>query len=230
MASYCGPAAVPGGILFDWNVDPWLIGALALAALATARASRPRLALAGVATLAVAFVTPLCALSVALFAARAVHHMLVVAVAAPLIAFSLPPVRRTGVAAALALATATLWAWHLPAAYDAALADAGLYWAMQLSLLASAVAFWRVLAAAPPALALPGAVGGMAQMGLLGGVLTFARVPLYRVHLATTSAWGMDPLADQQLGGLLMWVLGMLPYAAAAAWLGRSAWRRLALA
>lgn len=230
MTSFCGSPPVPADLLTSWNTNPWLIGALAVAAWAATQAPRPRLALAGVAALVVAFVSPFCALTVALFAARALHHLLVVAVAAPLIAFALPPARSAAVGTTLAVATGTLWAWHLPAAYDAALADAWIYWAMQLTLLASAVAFWRALAAASAPSAFLGAVAGMAQMGMLGGVLTFARVPLYASHLTTTWPWGLEPLADQQLGGLVMWVLGMLPYAAAAAWLGRSAWRRLAAA
>jgi cytochrome c oxidase assembly factor CtaG len=41
--------------------------------------------------LAVAFVSPLCALSSALFAARTVHHVLLAAAAAPLLAWALPP-------------------------------------------------------------------------------------------------------------------------------------------
>lgn len=230
MASYCGPAPAPATLSGDWNADPWLIGGLVLSAMLAARADRPRLALAGVLVLTVAFVTPLCALSVALFTARSVHHLLIVTVAAPLIAFACPPTTRIGVGPALAVSAATLWAWHARAAYDAALGDTGLYWVMQVTLLASAVVFWRALAAAPVPSALLGAVGGMAQMGMLGGVLTFAREPLYAVHLTTTGAWGLEPLADQQLGGLLMWVAGMLPYAAAAAWLGRRVWQRLATA
>ena len=43
-------------------------------------------------------------------------------------------------------------------------------------------------------------------MSLLGAVLTFAPSPLYAPHLLTTAAWGLRPLDDQQLGGVLMWV------------------------
>jgi putative membrane protein len=28
------------------------------------------------------------------------------------------------------------------------------------------------------------------------------------VHALTTAAWGLDPLQDQQLGGVIMWVPG----------------------
>ena len=84
---YCGPAPDPSEIWLRWNLDPVLL--LALAALAVAlRASRP--GLLAVAALAVAFVSPLCALSAALFSARVAHHVLLVAVAAPLLALAWP--------------------------------------------------------------------------------------------------------------------------------------------
>src|SRR3546814_17286561 len=46
----------------------------------------------------------------------------------------------------------------------------------------------------------------MVQMGLLGALLTFSGSALYAPHLLTTQAWGMSPLQDQQLAGLIMWV------------------------
>jgi len=60
-------------------------------------------------------------------------------------------------------------------------------------------------------------------MGLLGALLVFAPRPLYWVHFESTAAWGLTPLADQQLAGLLMWVPAMLPYLAVGlqlAWTG----------
>lgn len=230
MASYCGTPPLPPDLMDRWNLDPIVLLMLAVGALLARRAARPPLAWAGMAGLFVAFVSPLCALSVALFSARSVHHLLIVVVAAPLLAFALRVSSRSSVGITLAISTVTLWMWHVPAAYDAALADSLVYWVMQLSLLTTSVAFWRALLAAPAPVALIGAIGGMTQMGMLGGILTFARAPVYASHLSTTDAWGIAPLADQQLGGLIMWVAGMLPYAAASAWLGRVAWKRLAAA
>ncbi len=66
-------------------------------------------------------------------------------------------------------------------------------------------------------------------MGFLGALLTFAGRPLYASHLSTTVAFGMGPLADQQLAGLVMWVPGMAPYAAAAAWIATRRWRAMSL-
>ncbi len=44
------------------------------------------------------------------------------------------------------------------------------------------------------------------QMGVLGAIITFAPRPMYAVHALTTTAWGLSPLEDQQLGGVIMWV------------------------
>ena len=84
---YCGPAPDPGAIWGRWNLDPLLLAALAALALGIGRSWA---GLAAVAALAAAFVSPLCALSAALFSARVVHHLLLVALAAPLIALALP--------------------------------------------------------------------------------------------------------------------------------------------
>ena len=89
--SYCGPSPLPGTLLAHWNFDPVLIAALiGLMLLGRSMPLMERRYLVGaVAALAVAFVSPLCALSVALFSARAVHHLLLVGVAAPLLAFAI---------------------------------------------------------------------------------------------------------------------------------------------
>jgi putative membrane protein len=62
-------------------------------------------------------------------------------------------------------------------------------------------------------------------MGLLGALIVFAPGPLYLVHLASTASWGLSPLADQQLAGLLMWVPASLPYLGVGLWLAWSSLR-----
>ena len=61
-----------------------------------------------VGVLAVAFISPPCALSSALFSARVVHHALLVAVAAPLLARAWPARRAGTVASAIAASTVVL--------------------------------------------------------------------------------------------------------------------------
>ncbi len=234
-ASYCGTPPLPGELWLRWNLDPVLLVGIAAAAVILWRITASdlvarRSAMVGIGALLVAFVSPLCALTNALFAARTVHHLLIVLVAAPLIA---PALIRHGKAAGSAVpgllaATAILWFWHWPLAYDAALSSTAVYWAMQGSLLASATWFWqRVLhPAGEPVTALLTILAAMAQMGLLGAILTFAPNPLYAAHLVTTAPFGLAPQEDQQLAGLIMWVPAMLPYFLIGALIARRAWRR----
>ncbi|CUH11355.1 Cytochrome c oxidase caa3 assembly factor (Caa3_CtaG) [Jannaschia seosinensis] len=223
---YCGPPPVPDAIWMRWNFDPYLLAALALFALIVGR-NRP--GAAAIAVLAVVFVSPLCALSSALFSARVVHHVLLIAVAAPLLAWSLPAREARSPALSFAVSSAVLWAWHVPAAYDLALSHFGVYWTMQVTLLATATWFWRdVFAAArSPVDGLVFIVAGFAQMGMLGAILTFAPEALYAAHAVGPFAWGLTPLGDQQLGGLLMWVPAGLPYAVAGAVVARRGWAGL---
>ena len=224
-APYCGPGPGPGEWLTRWKLDPVLIAALAIGlGLVLWRTSGRRQAygLAAITVLAVNFVSPLCALSSALFAARTVHHVLLVAVAAPLIAGALPRRPVGPLAPATAAQAAVFWVWHAPAAYGWALSNDAAYWLMQLSLLGSAVWFWSAVRRASA----PGAVAAllltMVAMGLLGALLTFTGQPVYAPHFLTTAAWGLTPLEDQQAAGLIMWAPAAAIYLAAALWvLGR---------
>ena len=220
---YCGPPPGPDGFWGRWNLDPPLVAALAAAALAFGR-NRP--GAAAVAALALIFVSPLCALSSALFSARAVHHVVLLAVAAPLAAAALPRRGAGRPALHFATSTAVLWAWHAPAAYDLALSIVGIYWLMQATLFVPALMFWRAVLSrdVAPAGALLFVTGAYVQMALLGAIIAFAPDALYAIHRTAPLAWGFTPLADQQLGGLVMWVPGGLPYAIAAAVVARRAW------
>lgn len=223
---YCGPAPLPIDLWARWNLDPILLFSLAVL---TVLLRREPMGLLAVAVLVVAFVSPLCALSSALFSARVVHHVLLVAVAAPLLASAWPSPRSNGVWLPFALSTLVLWAWHHPAAYDPALANVAVYWLMQITLLGSALWFWRAVFAAKeaPVLQLVVIVAAFAQMGMLGALLTFAPQALYAAHAVAPFDWGLTPLGDQQLGGLIMWVPAGIPYAVAAALLARRSWVRL---
>jgi putative membrane protein len=218
VIAYCGAAAVPADVWTRWNTDPILLAVLATLALLTSRgrAGDDRAAWAALAVLFVVFVSPLCALASALFAARVLHHVLLVAAVAPLLALALPAPRLPSMPLGLLVAVhaVLLWLWHAPGAYTWGLASVPAYWLMQLSLLGSAWLLWRAVLSprTPVGAALVALVATIAQMGLLGAVIVFAPRPLYAVHLASTAPWGFSPLADQQLGGLLMWVPAMLPY------------------
>lgn len=231
VIAYCGRAAVPGDLWTRWNIDPLLIVVLAVLALVVAR-RRPADGRAGwgaIALMLVVFVSPLCALSSALFSARVLHHVLLVAAVAPLLAVAFAQ-RRAGpipLAMLVAAHAVVLWLWHAPGPYAWGLASVAAYWLMQMSLLGSAWLLWRAILspATHPGAALVALAVTIAQMGLLGALIVFAPAPLYPVHFASTLAWGFTPLADQQLAGLLMWVPAMLPYLGVGLWLAWSSLR-----
>jgi putative membrane protein len=215
---YCGSAPDPATL--HWNLDPILITcvlALALAHLSLVRfngaSNRDLGANAfGWLILSLAFISPLCNLSVALFSARVSQHMAIVLLAAPMIARGLVFVpaawrlsSRFAWTAAVAFA-AIFWIWHSPAFYDETLRNNVVYWLMHLTTVAAALALWIAVFNSSGALAfLLLFVSGL-QMSLLGALLTFATVPLFSVHEFTTAVWGLTWLQDQQFGGLVMWV------------------------
>lgn len=221
-AAYCGPAPQPSTLWTSWNFDPVAIAlALTLVVLWARQGRRP--AEFGLATLIglVLFITPFCALTVSLFSARVAHHVVLIAVLAPLLARAFPSSGRSHLSLPIlvALHTTIVWFWHAPPVYAFAIHSAPAYWAMQLSLAGSAVAVWRraldpETGPGPSLLAL---LAVLVQMGMLGALLTFARDALYVPHFHTTAPFGLTPIQDQQLGGLIMWVPASLPYLLAAA-------------
>ncbi len=206
---YCGAGPDPAELWTRWNLDPLALTSLALLAglLVTASRERRGLAVAAAVVLAITFISPLCALSSALFSARTVHHVLLVALAAPMIAWALPrPPRAVRLAAWTSGFIVVFWAWHAPAAYGAALSNDRVYALMQTSLLASATGAWRAVRAGRPGGAVVALLVTTVLMGLLGAILTFAPRALYAPHALTTAAWGLTPLEDQQIAGLIMWI------------------------
>ena len=232
-APYCGPAPLPGEWLARWNFDPVLISILAGISLlgwtlisrrpSTITSGMQRTFLVGaIVVLIVLFVSPFCALASSLFSVRVVHHVALAAVVAPLLAAAWP--NREPVSPSLPLWTAAqaivFWAWHAPPLYALALSNDGIYWLMQTSLLGTAAGFWISVRRAGVLTAACALLATMVQMGLLGALLTFSGAPIYAPHLASTLAWGMTPLEDQQLAGLIMWAPAAGFYLAAALLLG----------
>lgn len=223
--AYCGPAPEPQQLLAAWNADASAIALSAAVLVLFLRRPGPTrplpLVLALLLFLAL-FLSPLCALTVALFSARVAHHVLLVAVVAPLLALVFPQERmrpRLSLQLLVGLHALVLWFWHAPPVYEVAIASALPYWTMQLSLLGTAFLLWQRIFARGTSLgsALFALLATVVQMGMLGALLTFAREPLYASHFSTTLPFGLTPLADQQLGGLIMWVPAALPYLIVAA-------------
>lgn len=217
---YCGTPPNPGELLSRFNLDPVLIvilAALAVAHLINTNSRRSRLVVAcGWLVVGAALLSPLCALSVSLFSARIGQHMILVLVAAPLLALGLRPAHggtslglwTSGLAFFIAL-----WTWHMPVPYDATFTSTPLYWTMHVTLFGSALLLWRELLHHSLRRTVDALIVSMltcVQMGLLGAVLALSTHPLFFPHILTTAAWGLSPLQDQQLGGTLMWVPGIL--------------------
>ena len=232
---YCGEAPGPEVWLSRWNLDPVLGTGLLLLALAlwhlpaaqSLSASQRRSLRCAWALTVVLYVSPLCALSSAFFTVRVIHHIALVLVMAPLLAFGMQPwVRRfpTPLWTCTAVAAVVFWTWHAPAPYAAALSSDGVYALMQFTLLASATGFGLAVLRAAPAAAMGAILATTVLMGLLGALITFAGRALYAPHFASTLSWGVSPLQDQQLAGITMWAPGSIAYLAAALWIG---WRWL---
>ncbi len=233
---YCGEAPGPEIWLSRWNLDPVLCGVLLVLGLALwllplndDLTGKRRLSLRAAWTLTlVLYVSPLCALSSAFFTVRVVHHMALVLAIAPLLAFGLEPWLRRLPAplwTATTIAAVVFWIWHAPAPYAAALSSDAIYALMQFTLLASAMVFWMAVRRSRPASALGAILVTTVLMGLLGALITFAARPLYPPHFASALSWGVSPLEDQQLAGIVMWAPGSFAYLAAAMWIG---WRWMA--
>jgi putative membrane protein len=129
---------------------------------------------------------------------------------------------------ASALHALALWAWHIPGFFDAALTHEGWHIAQHASFLVTALFFWwAVLGHDPRGRYGPGQAAAylfatMMHTGALGALLSLAPTPWYAPYVPLTGALGFDPVEDQQLGGLVMWVPAGLAYVVAALWvLGR---------
>ncbi len=120
------------------------------------------------------------------------------------------------------LLTAALCYWHLPGPYDAAVRHEWLHDLEHLSFLAFSLAFWTIVIepygrrrALGYGATVVFVVSSGFVMALVGAILTFATTPLYAVHLHTTQAYGLTPLQDQQLAGIIMWIPSNLVHVAA---------------
>jgi putative membrane protein len=142
----------------------------------------------------------------------------------------------------LLLHAVALWIWHVPSLFEGALAHEAVHAVQHVAFFLTAALFWWTLVQGRYGRLGYGAAVAFVFLtamhsGLLGAMLTFARTAIYPTHEARTRAAGLDPVEDQQLAGLLMWIpagvfLTVLGLAFLSAWLGeaeRRAARREAL-
>ena len=170
-----------------------------------------------------------------LFAVHMLQHLTLVLGVAPLLALATPSALTphgtwaTSAVSVVLLQTIVLWAWHLPALYDRALANDLLHVFEHVSFVASAWLFWLFVFRTEDHLKRAGAVffTGL-QSAALGALLTFASEPLYASHANGSARWELTALEDQQLAGGIMWVPPGVVYLAVTlvllnAWMRRSA-------
>ncbi|NTS64593.1 cytochrome c oxidase assembly protein [Sphingomonas sp. HHU CXW] len=149
-------------------------------------------------------------------------HMLAVAVAAPLLAWRSAGKANTAAGHGMPLLIAAVelvvvWTWHLPAARDAADMSMTMALVEQAMFLGVGYALWRA-ALALPASGVAALLLTSMHMTLLGVLIGLAPRPLYAA-MAMHPAPGLDALADQQLGGVVMLVVGGASYCLGGLWM-----------
>jgi putative membrane protein len=220
-----------------------LLYALAWRRAPRRRPSEPARFFAGLSVLLLALNGPLHELSDwYLFSAHMVQHLLLTLVVAPLLLAGSPgwmldrllaPLLRralgrfavsaaTRPVPALALYATALITWHMPGPFGAALEHHGWHIAEHLILLATSVlAWWPVLSASTlaPRLHYGAQILYLFAFGIpmtvVASMITGAEHVLYPFYAAAPRLFSLPPLADQRLGGLIMWVpAGLIPLAA----------------
>lgn len=215
---------------------------------------------AGWLTLVLALVSPVHEISEQLFSMHMVQHELLMALAAPLLVAARPgpallwalrprarkalarvvrsgPISRTWRAltapvAAWLVQGIVIWAWHIPALFEATLRSDAVHAVQHVAFLGSAITFWWSIVhgrRATRGLAILSLFTTAVHTGVLGALMTFARTPWYPAYGAGPAAWGLTPIADQQLAGLIMWIPASLAYLVATLttayqWLRESEW------
>jgi len=165
-----------------------------------------------------------------LFSAHMLQHLVLTMIGPPMLLLGTPGwlieplLRRRAVlrigkvltypAVAFLLFNVNFWLWHAPSLYNATLSDENVHILEHLLFLITATIYWwpvfSPVEEVLPRLSLGGQIlyiflGGMPSVAL-GAGLTFLP-PLYAPYIQqAVRAWGISPAADQQLGGLIMWV------------------------
>lgn len=200
---------------------------------------------AGWLALAGALVSPLHWLGEHLFVFHMIEHEIVMAIAAPLLVLARPAgvllwsllqglrqiigaaMRHSSVqqvwrglahpTTATLLHGAVIWVWHAPSLFDAAVTHEVVHRIQHLSFFLSALLFWwALIRRASAGVAVWHLFVTMSHTGILGALMALAPTVLYQAQTAQASAWGLTPLEDQQLAGLVMWIPAGTIYAGAA--------------
>ena len=115
-----------------------------------------------------------------------------------------------------------MWVWHAPALFNRALESTGWHIFQHGCFFISSLLFWWAMlhprergsgyGVSAACLFITSLVGGA-----LGALMSFSSSPWYADYAAMgMTGIGLDPVADQQLAGLVMWIPGGLVHALAA--------------
>ena len=210
----------------------------------------------GLAVMFAAVLPPLDHLAVERFSAHMLQHELLMLVGAPLMVagrpmsvwlWGLPERMRfavghtlqdtraarvwtllTAPVVAWALHGGAVWIWHVPAPYEWAIENEAVHAVQHATFVGTSVLFWWGLVYGRYGRAGYGAsvffvFTTAVHTGLLGALFTLSTHPFYGIYARRAP----DPIADQQLAGLVMWipagfVLTIAGIGLFAAWLGES--------
>jgi putative membrane protein len=182
------------------------------------------------AVLAAAWIGPLPHLASQSFAAHMTMHIAVVAIAAPLLALAMAgtvvdPIRRMPAVSPIAASMVELvvvWAWHVPALHHAARHGAGVFVFEQATFLIAGVLLWSAAVGGDAEQRRLRAGGGIVallftsmHMTLLGALFALANRPLFQHGFPSE----VSSVVDQQLGGVIMLLIGGASYLAGGVWL-----------
>jgi putative membrane protein len=168
-----------------------------------------------------------------LFSAHMVQHLLLTLLLPPLLIAGTPgwllrpllqhPAVRavarflTKPVVAALLYSATIAVWHLTPFYELMMRNHDVHIATHLMfIVAATILWWPVMSPAPELPRLPYGMGMLylflvgIPMQFVAAMITLSDQVLYPWYSVAPRTWGLTPLEDQQLGGLLMWVPGNL--------------------
>lgn len=168
-----------------------------------------------------------------LFSAHMVQHLMLALVVAPLMLMGVTgemlrpalgvrgvtPVARwlTKPTHAFAIFNIVVAGWHLPPFYNYALSHHPVHIGQHLMFLAaSVIMWWPILSPLPelPRLSYPGQMLYLflmsIPMAIVSVYISYADSVLYPLYASAPRVWGITPMNDQMMGGLIMWIPGGL--------------------
>jgi putative membrane protein len=154
------------------------------------------------------------------FAVHILQVSFLTLIAPPLLLLALPPrpigplLRRLSAPPVAGLLFTLHFAlWHLPAVHARMLAQPAAHAAALAGFLATGLLAWWCVCAKAPAAGRVREPAGMAYLFVLGvplqviaGILTVSKAALYPGYGAEIRGFGLSPAADQQAGGVILWV------------------------